>query len=182
MEKTQVIETLKKEAKSNPTANAVFHVWALRERTRDQVTLEALTAKMHREGYEFEKSEYAALLDKLGKLGFGTIRVKNGRTEALTGVKTTLQSIGSAALGERQRLQDWHQKNRFTELAASAERRQPAEVVPPVVVPTPSEKPAIIERTKIKIVLDINGRSVDVIVPETMRSEDITALIKKLRG
>ena len=170
METTQIIENLKKEAKDNPVANAVFHAWAVRERTRHHITLEALTAKMHKEGYPFKPAEYAALLDRLAKLGFGKLEYSNGRVKALSGVKTTLQSIGAAALGERFQLEDKAQKHRFHALATRSEAFK-------VVRQEVEKKPV-----EVKLVVDIGGKPIEIPIPTDMRSDDIAKLIAKLRG
>ncbi len=168
-----VIETLQQEAKDNPVANAVFHAWAVRERTRHNVTVEALTATMHKEKYNFTPSQIVPVLDKLSKLGFGKLETVNGKVKALSGVTTTLQSIGAAALGEEMKLKSKAQKHRFHAMAARSETLR---VIKEDVRIANALKPTI------KVVIEIEGRPIEIPIPADMRSDDITALIKKLRG
>lgn len=96
MTTNQVVQTLKQQA-SDPVANAVFHMWALRKRARNEVTINGLHARMKAEGFVHSKTQYEPLLKLMATLGLGKLSTDaKGRVIALREVKTTLQSLGRA--------------------------------------------------------------------------------------
>lgn len=130
MEKKQVVEVLKKTATKSKVANDVFHAWALRERTRNVVTVEALAQRMKKEGYEYPNHEYAALLRQLSQIGLGKLETSaTGKVKALTDVRLTLQSIGQAAVGDDKSLTGWRPRNKFGHLMTSSDRAPELPVV-----------------------------------------------------
>lgn len=96
---TNRVERLKEEVKSNPAANAVFCVWALRKRSRRTVTVHALQQTMREEGFKHTREEYVRVLNLLAQLKLGEIEhTKRGKVSALTHVQVPLQVIGTAAV------------------------------------------------------------------------------------
>lgn len=113
----KVSAKLKQEATQDIAFSAVCHVFALRKRTRQQVTMHNLKMVMDKEGFKFSKQEYEKTLLKLGDLGLGTIQRDNkGRVKALKGITYTLQSIGRAALAQTNRVDKAHVTPHFNKL------------------------------------------------------------------
>lgn len=110
----EVIQTLKTETAKDSALNAVLHMFATRERARDQVTIQALENRMKEEGFAYEHAEYVRILRLLAKLGLGRLDTDpSGKVRALKDVKVTLQSIGLAACGSGATIQTLHRRNRF---------------------------------------------------------------------
>lgn len=122
MDTQKLIAALKDLAHKSKAANDVFHVFATRERTRNQVTVESLQARMTEEGFKHSNEEYGNVLKALADLGFGKIKTgRKGRIVALVEIKTTLQSIGEAAVGRRQILMNYAPRSRYSPLALPPE-------------------------------------------------------------
>lgn len=179
MEKKQVVESLKQMA-TKKVANDVFHAWALRDRTRQVVTVEALAQRMKKEGYDYPQHEYAAILRQLSNMGLGRLETgAGGKVRALKDVKLTLQSIGKAAVGDAP-LQGWHARNRFGHLIASTDRA-------PELVQEPAPKPVEAPKTPsiamgVTLVLSVNGKAVTIPVPDGLTVQEVGALVAKLKG
>lgn len=126
MNKNELISRLRTEASTNPAANAVFHMWALRLRARFTVTIGSLSAKMRAEGFHYTNGDYANLLKFLAGLGFGTLDVSpTGRIKALKDINITLQSIGKAACGGNNELFSYRPRNHFKNLVVRHTTRPP---------------------------------------------------------
>lgn len=108
---------LKKEADKNKVFNDVCAVFALRERARSQVTVNALKAAMEKNGFTYAKDDYKDVIARLARLGVGKLnKDSKGRVRGLTDVKYTLQSIGLTAVGEKLNLAPFNARNKFTKL------------------------------------------------------------------
>lgn len=112
-----VVALLRQQVANSPVFSAVMHKFALRERARAQVTLHSLVQTMHNEGFEHDRLEYAEVLKVLGKLGLGRVEYDNKkRLIALKDIKTSLQSIGMAAVSKSDKLSKVRFQNRFKKL------------------------------------------------------------------
>lgn len=99
------VTKLREEVKTNPTLNALIHMFALRERTKVRVTISNLRVRMAREGFSFAQKDYEAALKFLNELGIGRLMTnKSGRVLGLDGIDIKLQSLGKVALGQGTRL------------------------------------------------------------------------------
>lgn len=110
----QLIETLKLETAKDPVTSAVLHMFAARERAREQVTIPALVNRMKEEGFLYAPGEYGRVLRLLAGLGVGRLDTdSSGKVRALKDVKVTLQSIGMAALGQGTTIDQLAKRNRY---------------------------------------------------------------------
>jgi hypothetical protein len=190
MNEQTAIQTLKKEIKSNPAADAVFHLFAARQRARHQVTVRALFYKMSKEGFKFTKSDYAAVLKRVGQLGFGRIEYdRTGNVQALKDIKVTLQSLGEAVIRQEQvAISAYNKRNRFTQLASSvaADLRAEQPKPPKLAVVKAPEKQVVVypyrSASTVSITLTIAGKPVILPIPGELSPEEIAALISHLRG
>lgn len=169
-----VIETLKKEIEKNETAKDVLYMWAMRQRTRGQVTVSALKLRMDKEGYKHSVEQYRSFLALLANLGVGTPEKRsNGQVNALKHVTYTLQSLGKAVLSQDARLKSYSQRASFKEIVntAKAIKLDPGSI---------SVHPMRIS-SNISISVTVNGKPVIIPVPETLSLAEISGLIKRLQ-
>lgn len=169
------LENLRKEINKHPAAPAVFEVFAGRERARNRVTVKALALRMKSKGYSFTEQEYAEVLEKMAKEGFGSLdRDSKGRIKALKDIKITLQSLGSAVLGQQERLSNIKERNKFKELVTLSEDIQ--------------TKPDIVKSQSIKVSYSltllyvVKDQELRIPIPVTMTPDAIADLITRLQG
>jgi len=95
-----LVHKLQERARMNKVFNSMAHVFAIRERTRRQLTVTSLYAQMKREKFIFSKNDYINELQLLATLSVVSLeKSSRGMIKALVDIKITLQSIGQAALG-----------------------------------------------------------------------------------
>lgn len=179
MEKSQIVEALQKEAKTNPASSAVFHVFASRERARSTVMLTSLYNGMKKEGFSFSRADYVSVLKLLNSLGFGTLyQDSRGRVLGLKNVKTTLQSIGEAALGNSNvNFQSFRPRNRYTNLQPRNQNIREIYPRSPLEAPVKAK-----EDCKVNLEVDINGKTIHIPMTKNLTSEDIASLINRLQS
>lgn len=91
------------EAQKDPALNALCSLFALRERSRRQITLRNLTIVMIDEGFNFNKKDFEQCFMFLASLGVGTLdRDLKGNIRSLKNIRFSLQNLGLAALGRPQ--------------------------------------------------------------------------------
>lgn len=167
MTQIQVVETLKKEIDSNPVVSDVLHVFAMRKRTRAVVTLHSLVQRMKNAGFNHERSEYITVLKVLANIGLGKLDVDSrGKVRALKDIKTTLQSIGQAAIQQADNLVNFHQRNKFHKI-------NPEVIGLRRVAPT---------GTDVSLKVLINGKEVSVSLSKELTPEEIGTLVSKFQG
>lgn len=167
MDQKQMIEILKKEAESNPIASSVFHLFAMRTRTRGVVTISSLKQRMAREGFKHQKSDYIPILELLSNVGVGKLlRDRYGRVKALTEINKTLQSIGSAVCGTSKPLKSFNKKPVFEKVI----------VKKPEIIKKP-----LVNKVGLKFVIMINDQPIEIKIPDGMSEEDIAALIVAIK-
>lgn len=116
-----VIQALQAQATKSPAFNAMCHVFAMRERTRQQVTIANLVMTMTKEGFKFTKQDYLEELKFLASIGIGNL-AWNARNKItmLKNIKVTLQSIGMSGLAKASKLETIQIPPRFIKLPAEA--------------------------------------------------------------
>lgn len=183
MNQVEIINQLKQEAK-DPATGAVMHVFALRERARNQVTIGALMQRMEKEGFNFPnpKDKYSHVLRMLANLGFGQLVTDaKGNVKMLKGINATLQSIGKAAC-EDGKLDKWKPRNKYTKVSAPT----------PTIIPSPApalklveEKPAAAPPTsKVTATLHlvVGQRTLDLTVPEDITAPELIQIMNKFKS
>lgn len=97
-----LITLLQREASNNPVFRSIAEMFALRERTRQQITVHSLSATMKKEGYDYTKSQLREVLRFLASLRLGRLELSpKGTIVALKGITYTLQSIGMASVSNK---------------------------------------------------------------------------------
>lgn len=173
MTSQDVIETLRAQATSDPVTNAVLHMWALRKRSRNEVTINGLAAKMKKEGFKHGRDEYIPLLRLMSKLGLGKLQVnQKGRVTALKQVETTLQSLGRAVVDVKQpaALRRMKKKNHFAPIALNSETSQ----VKAPEVPAPIKK-----HPPTSITVQMGTKSLTFPIDPTVNEEEAAFMVGK---
>lgn len=120
MAPNKAIQTLKTLAATNKTANDVFHEMALRERTRNQITVRGLALRMARAGFKHDLAAYRMVIKAMADCGFGVAKYnKTGEIVGVHGIKTTLQSIGRAVIDGASDLKNVGNRNKYSPIKMS---------------------------------------------------------------
>lgn len=172
----EVVAKLRDEASKNPTFNAVCHIFAMRERSRNRVTLNSLMATMKREGFvKFDKASYEGVLKLLADLNLGKLDYDiRGRLRSVKGIKVTLQSIGMSAVSKQD------------SLATVSEKDQPLKQpqlpkIPPFPSPFPNTPPAPKASSKQVVVkIEFEGTVLTFQCPDGVQPRDVLALLAGL--
>lgn len=170
----ELIDRLKDEAIRNKTFNAVAHIFAIRERARQQVSVVALAAAMKKQGFEFSRNEYEHVLKFMGSLGLGTLdKDSRGRVRALKGIKLTLQSIGLAAVGEKKELTKYSPAAKFSKIPGV-----PQTILDkPPTTPKPTASKSV---CKVTFTVTVDDKTVVFDIPEGVPKEDLGQFIASL--
>lgn len=161
MTKTEIVEKLVQETETNPIANAVFHVFALRRRNRSTLTITSLYYKMKQEGFDYPKTDYIPIMELLASLGFGELTTsRSGAVTGLKNIKIALQSIGAVACRQKLSLEGFNRRPKFERIS--------------------NRQISIKKPQQVNLELVINGKYLHIPVPKEFDSEEITTLIKKL--
>jgi hypothetical protein len=163
----QVIESLKREAETNKVANAVFYVFALRDRTRSTLTIHALDQRMKLNKFIFPREEYCKIVKLLSELDLGTL-VTNGKGKiiGLKDIRVTLQSVGNVACNKVGNLEGFHARNKYEVLELPKKTAKPAVIAPPA--------------HEVMIAVRINGAKFEIPVAKSLSENEIASLIKSL--
>lgn len=181
MSQKQIIEALRKEASTNKCFNDVAHVFATRERARQQVTIAALRLRMEEEGFDYARSEYVKVLKFLASLHLGVLDTdEKGNVISLKSIKTTLQSIGAAAVQmTTNKLVDFTPAVHFKTLT-STETEESA-LQPPTVpsAQTPASHHPIPATPKYAVELTayIEGKPITFRVPRSMSTDELGEIL-----
>ena len=98
----QVIDKLKTACKQDASVNAVFHLFALRERTRSTLTVSALSQKMREEGFNYSAEQYRQVLQLLIECKLGeSMPSRTGLIKGLKNIKVNLPELGKAVCGAK---------------------------------------------------------------------------------
>lgn len=167
MNKNEIIQALQSEAKANPASNAVFHVFAIRKRARNTVTLTALYNRMRREQFNYSKQEYLPVIKKLVSLGLGTgVYNKRSRLIGVKDLETTLQSIGVAACGDTNAdLGKFKPRNKFSKVIHKNQ-------IPAL---------AALRTAFLNIEVAVNDKKIQIPIPKDLSTEDLAALLNRLQ-
>ena len=177
MSRDVAINTLRREAARNPVVNDVCHMFAQRKRARHQVTIRALSLRMKAEGFKHSDKEYGTVLKLLADTGFGTLQKNNRGVLALVNVKTTLQSLGQAVIGNTQELKARKLRHTFSALAPIAQMVKEEKAAPES---TPKQMTVYPYRAtgSVSITLTVNKKPIIIPLPSTLTPEEIASLIK----
>lgn len=155
---------LREQAAKSSAFNAICHIFALRERSRKQVTMGSLKATMIREGFNFNNNELAGVLQFLAQNGFGKLDYDlKGKLRALKGIKVPLQTIGKTALS-KQDLPDIKPSDDVHFTAATKAIKKPS------AVPVSQSLPAT-------ITVEVDHKLVTYEVPGGIMPKDLLTLI-----
>lgn len=165
-----LVDSLKDKASKSPAFSAMCTVFAIRERTRQQITMSSLIISMLREGFKYSRSEYEDALRFMSDLGLGTlVKDSKGKVRALKDIKTTLQSIGTAAISEG-KLKNFHPKVNFMKIPQSFQEK--IDVKPPKIEKVPDDE----------IVIKTNGKEYSFKLPTSAGDLDLLEVVSRIYG
>lgn len=174
-----IIESLRKEAETNQVFNAICHIFAVRERARQQVTLSTLTVTVAREGYKFSKEDLQKALKFLADKGLGKLeKDAKGRIVALKNIAVTLQSIGKVALDKKETLEAFSPAFKFDRLMDKKEFQTETKQQEPIAPAVPNPRYSVEKTEGAKsIVVKIEGKPVSFLVPQDIQPEDLARIV-----
>ena len=168
---TDLIQKLKAAAAVDQVFNAACHLFAMRERSRREVTVASLTDSLNQEGFKASREAVEKVLGMMASFGIGhTVNDAKGQLRALKGIDVTLQSIGKTAIGN-----SVIQKSKLKPQQAKLKRLQPTPGMPQTIVKKSSKLSSkrtgaavlkvTVELGKKKITFDLPGNSFASIIP-----------------
>lgn len=179
-----MVQSLQAEAKLNPVFNTVMHAFAIRERTRAQVTVSNLRLSMAQEGYQFDRPQCEKVLQFLASIGVGRLQKHaNGILYALKDIKITLQSIGRAAIGATDKLAKFDQGNSFSRLPAQITQAKAVAPIKPGHVTAKAAKATFVERRapaakyEASIYVKINGQMSKFDIPGGLTTDELGRML-----
>lgn len=153
-----IVQKLKSETQNNPAAAPVFHLLALRRRSRGTITLSALSQKMRKEGFEYSNAQYRDLLGAMSKVGLGNpVLNRVGNCVGIKNIKVNLADLGKAACNEKETSQ------------LVRERRVSDKVVD-----------IMIKNSTLDV--SINGTEATLQFPNGLSARELMVLLEKLQG
>lgn len=180
MSEKEVIEALRNEVKLSPIANAVFHLFALRARARQTVTVSSLYQRMLKEGFSYRKSDYIPIIKMLAKAGFGIIDTdQKGRIKGLKDVKVTLQSIGAAAVGHDIQFKRMKKRTKFSNLVNKPDIIKDSEILETTLSEAMTKKEDI-KPLDIRLTILVNGKPVEIKVSDNLTAGELAMLITSI--
>lgn len=175
MNEKQLIDKLREKAASDAVASAVLHMFALRRRTRNQISVEMLRRRMKREGYSYTSEQLRPFIVFLAKLGLGqVVKTRRGTVSRLKDIKLTLRSIGLAAVGDGTKLKSFSSKT-LTRKPIPIVRRAPK---PPVQVEKAPIPPGVKRNFVLTAVLG-SGKVINLSIPPDFTGEDVAELVDR---
>lgn len=184
---SKTVLALREEAAKNPVFNAVAHIFAIRRRARQQVTIQRLQVAMTQEGFTFTRNQYENVIKFLASQNLGTLeRNHKGRIRALKNIKVTLQSIGLAAIARKNTFDKFSVPNRFiklpvlktdsTEMEAATVQPKPPKSPPPF-TPTPENRARQYEAG---MVVTVDGEEIRFELPKKVTMEQFFKILAGL--
>lgn len=170
----QVIESLREEAIKNPVFNAMCHVFAARERARQQVTITSLNLTMIKEGFKYQREDYEKCLRFLASLGIGKVDLdSNKKFRSLKEIKITLQSIGQVVLTKKAGFETFHPNARFQALKESSNGHTATVMTMPK-----DESLELISSYRAKLVVMFDGVPFSFELPRKLTTREINKMLE----
>lgn len=169
MSNEQIVTALRTEASKNEVFNAICHIFALRHRSRQQITVGSLRLKMAQEGYNFSKEQCWHVLRFLSSLGIGYLEFDSTTKElvALKNIRLTLQSIGLVAVGTSDKLIRFNPLIEFLQLPANNK---------PMPSPIKSQSKAK-DDFEAAVTVNVDGKVMTFELPKGISARDLVRLI-----
>lgn len=189
MKTNNIVEQLRNEVKTNKCLDAVCHVFAIRERARQQVTLTSLRQTMTREGYSFSFDEYEGVLKFLAKIGIGKLQKDSkGHIQALIDIKLTLQSLGLVAIDkDNQQVKKFVSRNQYHDVPTLKSSKREVPMIPPTPPPDAHnhQPPQVFGLTpelvtSVALTATINGIPAVFVIAEKMEPASLGQLLTRV--
>lgn len=187
LNESDIIAALKKEASTNPVFNSVCHVFAMRERARQQVTVPSLRFRMQVEGFDYTKEQYVNVLRYMASLGIGVLAFdRNKEVKALIQINITLQSIGNVAVGLGNKLDSFKSqvepKLKMKPITMHNHTTVPLPTKP--VLPVTKEKvltqPSFTDTLAVSLIVYVDGKPVTFNLPKGLTTKEFGEVLADL--
>lgn len=180
MSKEEVSKELQSRTKTDPVLNAAFHMLALRDRSRFNLTPEALYYKMKREGFtNYNKADYLVVFKTLAELGLARIVLdERGRVEQVRDFRLPLKQLGALACGQNVPVE------RMGQLLNSGAKPK----VEPIVIsskPSPRReerqpRPYQTAGTRLILTVLVNDKPINIPVPRDLTPAELASFLGNL--
>lgn len=185
MNTKQMIETFRTQAANDKVFDNTMHMFASRERTRYMIMVTALEQRMKAAGFEHTRDEYVKVIKFLGEHGVGKlVHDSRGRILGLKEITVRLQSIGVAVLHEAGKVEPFRPRTKYYSVKKQPKRidlKLPSEEVKVTDVGWVRPLKTVISSPMVLTFL-INGKPVNVSIPEELETTDITDLVRRLQS
>jgi len=163
------------EAAKEPTFNAICHLFAMRERARRVITVQAYHDSLNEEGFKADKEAVGKVFETLANLGLGKLdHHANGRIRSLKDISIQLQSIGKAALGSDPMLKRTKTKPRLKPLIL------PNQQMPQKVITARKQiKNPFRASAKMTVTVQLGERKVSFDIPAVLLENDFASNLEK---
>lgn len=163
---------LKEAAVKSKVFNDACKMFAERQRTRQQITMQALNAMMRKKGYTYTREEQEEILKIMANLSLGTLQYnKRGRLIALKGISTTLQSIGATVTNGAKKVQSFTPRPQLAKLP---------DVPQTMVSSSSTPKPSAESMCKVEFTVTVDDKVVNFTLPQDIPKEDLGQFIASL--
>lgn len=177
----EIVTQLRAEVNKSPAFNAICQVFALRERSRQRVTLNSLMATMAREGFDFTRDQYIEALKSLATLGIGVADYDSkGKFRSLKDIKTTLQSIGFSALSKKENLDKQILPNIFTNLPGEGAPKKRSKTVLRKAQENVIAKPIEEQESPMLLKLIFHGKTATFELAPNVKASDVFTMLAEL--
>lgn len=171
-------KAIKVEAAKNPVFSAVCHIFALRERARQEITMSRLMYATAKEGYSFTKQQHADVLKFLASIGIGKLDIDaRGNIKALRGIRVTLQSIGMAGVGDKVDLAKFEPSVKFNSIVPPKFSNGVGAVHVPV---PPPQTPRGAPRHAANFTVFMDGKPVVFEVPKGVTTQELVNVLSAI--
>lgn len=165
-------------AEQSQALRDVGTVFATRERSRQQVTVHSLYAKMTKEGFKYSRTQLGAVLKTLAGLGVGTlITNKKGNPIALKNIKVTLQSVGAAIAAGTKTIAPQKQPVRFVKLPPIDFVVEKA-VTPPPPASKPDKAPS--RKYTAALMVTVDQETIEFTLPRKLTMQEVSELLTRI--
>lgn len=157
----EMIQKLKTETKNNPAATPVFHLLALRERTRSTLTLSALRQRMKEEGFDYTTEQYRELFKVMASVGLGTaVMNRVGTCVGIKDIRVSLAALGKAAC-------DMKDMPEIKQRRREGDKHSDTQVFVKPITSLP---------------VSINGKDAIIQFPNGLTASELSLLLRKMQG
>lgn len=161
---------IRAQAASSAIFKDVCTLFAVRQRSRSQVTVASLKASLMNEGFKVTRTQVINVLTFLAKYNVGRLKYDSKGVIALTDIKVSLQSIGKAAI-EQGNIEKQKPQVKFVKLPA-IDFQEPVKEPAHKIKVTP-------RRYTASLVVTIDNETITFDIPNRLTMKELAELLSK---